>query len=184
MSIPFQSVFPCSHAGRARFARGCPEKLGAAALALLLMAAPAFAHEFKLGNLEIKHPWSRAIPAGAKVAGGYFVVVNQGTTPDRLVSATAEIAGRTEIHEMSMKDGVMTMRPQADGLPVPANGELALKPGSYHLMLLDLKRPPKQGESFAGTLTFEKAGKVDVTFAVEAMGSPGGHHHDHSATGH
>ncbi|MFC7399149.1 copper chaperone PCu(A)C [Chelatococcus sp. GCM10030263] len=178
-----QSVLTRPDLGRIGVSRRRPETLGAAVLALLLMAAPAFAHEFKLGNLEIKHPWSRAIPVGAKVAGGYFVVVNHGATPDRLVAATAEIAGRAEIHEMSTKDGVMTMRPQPDGLPVPANGELALKPGSYHLMLLDLKRPPKQGESFAGTLTFEKAGKVNVTFAVEAIGSSPGDH-DHKAMGH
>jgi copper(I)-binding protein len=162
-------------------------RITGAGLALaLLTAGPAFADDFKLGNLEIKSPWSRAIPAGAKVAGGYFVVVNHGDTPDRLVSATAEVAGRAEIHEMSMQNGVMTMRPQPQGLAIPAHGEVALKPGSYHLMLLDLKRPPKQGEPFAGTLTFEKAGKVDVTFAVEGIGAPAGgdQAHDHNSKGH
>ncbi|WP_249729541.1 MULTISPECIES: copper chaperone PCu(A)C [unclassified Chelatococcus] len=157
----------------------------ALALAAPLIAAAAqsaaIAHEFKLGNLQIKHPWSRATPPGAKVAGGYFVIVNTGDTADRLVSATAEIAGRAEIHEMSEKDGVMTMRELPNGIEIPAKGEVAFKPGSYHMMFLNLQKAPKEGEPFAGTLTFEKAGTVSVSFVVEAIGaSPadkGGHQH-------
>jgi len=186
MSLLPKSVFMRDAARNALYSRRFGKLGPAAALAALLIAGPAFAQEFKLGNLEIKDPWSRATPAGAKVAGGYFVVLNHGDTPDRLVAATAEIAGRAEIHEMSMQNGVMTMRPQPQGLAIPAHGEVALKPGSYHLMLLDLKRAPKQGEPFAGTLTFEKAGKVDVTFAVEGIGAParGDQARDHGSKGH
>lgn len=137
------------------------------------------AHEFKIGSIEIVHPWARATPAGAKVGGGYVVLKNDGAA-DRLVSATAEVAGRVEIHEMAMKDGVMTMRPLADGLPVPAHGEVALKPGSYHIMFMDLKAPLKQGESVKGSLTFEKAGTVDVTFKVEGIGASAPDHGSHS----
>jgi copper(I)-binding protein len=143
-------------------------------LALSLLAAgPALAQDFKAGAIEIVHPWSRATPAGAKVAGGYAEIHNTGTEPDRLVSATAEIAGKVEIHQMAMTDGVMTMRLMPDGMPVPASGSAALAPGGFHLMLLELKRRPKAGESFTGTLTFEKAGTVDVTFSVEAIGATG-----------
>lgn len=142
------------------------------ATALALGAAgAASAHEFKLGQLELQHPWSRATPPGAKVGGGYVTIENAGDTPDRLVGATAEVAGRTEIHEMAEKNGVMTMRKVDGGIEVPAKGELALKPGGYHFMLFDLKRPLKQGEDFAGTLTFEKAGTINVHFAVESMGA-------------
>lgn len=151
----------------------------AAALAAALAVAPfqsAFAHEFKAGSLEVEHPWSRATPNGAKVAGGYLVVRNSGSTADRLIGATAEIAGRTEIHEMAVKDGVMTMRAIEGGLEAPAGGELALSPGAYHLMFFDLKRPLKQGETFNGALTFEKAGAVEVTFAVEALGATSAGH--------
>jgi copper(I)-binding protein len=143
-----------------------------AALALALLAAgPTLAQEFKAGTIEVTHPWSRATPAGAKVAGGYAAIENAGSEPDRLVSATAEIAGHVEIHQMAMTDGVMTMRLMPDGLSVPANGRAALAPGGYHLMFLELKRPLKAGEDFAGTLTFEKAGTVDVRFTVEAIGA-------------
>ena len=145
------------------------------ALALSSLTGAAFAHEFNKGALELDHPWSRATPAGAKVAGGYVEIRNKGDAPDRLLSASAEIAGRTEIHQMSTRDGVMTMRAMPDGIEVPAKGTLVLEPGSYHFMFLELKRPLKKDEKFAGTLTFEKAGTVNVEFAVEAMGSTPAH---------
>ena len=131
----------------------------------------AHAHEFKLGTLTIDHPWSRATPAGAKVAAGYLVVRNSGAEPDRLISATAEVAETAEIHEMGMKNGIMSMRAIAEGLEVPAGSEMALKPGGYHLMLLGLKRPLHKGEKFAGTLTFEHAGTVSIEYVVEGVGS-------------
>ncbi|EWY41409.1 hypothetical protein N825_28260 [Skermanella stibiiresistens SB22] len=140
--------------------------------ALLSLAAPsAIAHGTKAGDIEIGHPWSRATPGGAKVAGGYTTITNRGGTPDRLVSATAEIAGTTEIHEMAVKDNIMTMRHLPDGIAIPAKDKVEFKPGSYHLMFMDLKRPLKQGETFAGTLTFEKAGTVTVEYAVESLGT-------------
>lgn len=147
----------------------------AAALALPALG-PAAAHEFKSGPIEVVHPWARATPPAAKVGGGYAEIRNDGSEPDRLVSVTAEVAGRVEIHEMGVKDGIMTMRPVEAGMPVPANGTAALAPSGYHLMLLELKRPLKAGESFAGTMTFEKAGTIAVTFDVQAIGSTGAGH--------
>ena len=138
-----------------------------------LCLPPPPAHEFKLGDLEIKHPWSRATLPGAKVATGYLIVKNNGATPDRLVSITAEIAGKAEIHEMSVTDGVMSMRPLKDGIEIPANGEVKLEPGSYHIMFMDLKAPAVEGVKFKGTLTFEKAGTVAVEFAVDKAGRRG-----------
>lgn len=141
---------------------------------------------FKVGSIIIENPWSRATPGGAKVAVGYLTIKNDGATPDRLVSATAAIAGRTEIHLMSMEDGVMKMRQVTDGLPVPANGSVVLEPNSYHLMFMDVTKPLKEGEQFPATLMLEHAGKVDVTFDVEAIGAtvPGAVGHDHKSTHH
>ncbi|WP_214473606.1 copper chaperone PCu(A)C [Mesorhizobium sp. dw_380] len=150
------------------------EHLGIVALALAIMLAGAqtvLAHEFKIGDLEIEHPWSRATPAGAKVAGGYFTIINKGSTPDRLLSISSDVSEKAELHEMGVKDGVMTMRPVSGGLEVPAGAKVALAPGGYHLMFIGLKRQPKQGEKFAATLTFEKAGAVTVEFAVQGIGS-------------
>ena len=83
------------------------------------------------------------------------------------------LSDKAELHEMGVKDGVMTMRPVAGGLEIPAGGKVALKPGGYHLMFIGLKRQPKQGEKFPATLTFEKAGSVKVEFLVEGMGEAG-----------
>ena len=73
------------------------------------------AQEFKSGELTIDHPWSRATPTGAKVAAGYMTIMNKGAAPDRLIGASTSAAGRVELHEMAMKDGVMTMRPVSGG---------------------------------------------------------------------
>ena len=139
--------------------------------ALVAAGAPLAAPEYKAGSIAIDHPWSRATPKGAKVAGGYLTLRNAGAEVDRLVSVSSDIAGRAEIHEMSVANGTMTMRPLPEGVEAPAHGEVAFKPGGYHVMFFDLKRPLEKGERFAGRLTFEKAGSVDVEFAVEAIGA-------------
>lgn len=153
---------------------------GAALVAgALLLGAPApMAHEFKAGSIEIDHPWARATPGGATVGAGYLVLKNTGAAADRLVSVAASFAGKAEIHEMAVKDGVMTMRPLPDGLAIPAGETVALKPGGYHVMFLDLKAPLTEGAFLDGTLTFEKAGTVPVQFKVEPVGAgESGHKH-------
>ncbi|WP_421916242.1 copper chaperone PCu(A)C [Mesorhizobium sp.] len=181
MSHPFKTAAHALLFGRrGAFPRKFEERLGFAVFVLALLFVSAhgvLAHEFKVGDLEIEHPWSRATPAGAKVAGGYFTVTNKGSAPDRLVSISSDVSDKAELHQMSVKDGVMTMRPVAEGLEIPAGGKVALAPGGYHLMFIGLKRQPKQGEKFAATLTFEKAGPVTVDFAVEGMGEMGGMDH-------
>jgi copper(I)-binding protein len=141
----------------------------------------ALAHEAKIGSITIEHPWSRATPGGVMVAAGYLTIRNSGERPDRLVSVTTDIAGSAEVHEMKVVDGVMQMRPLPDGVVVPAGGEVALEPGANHLMFVGLQRPLKEGESFAATLTFEKAGSVEVTFMVEKPGAtaPASEHESH-----
>jgi hypothetical protein len=143
-------------------------------LLLAALAQPAMAHDYKVGSLIIQHPWSRATPAGAKIAVGYVVIHNTGSSPERLVSVASGISQRGEIHEMAVDDkGVMTMRPRAEGLEIPAGGQIVLKPGSLHIMFVELKQPAVKGERFPATLTFENAGPIDIEFIVQAMG--GGH---------
>ena len=147
--------------------------------AMLAFAATAVsAHEYKAGSLEIKHPWSRATPKGATVAGGYLKIVNTGTTPDRLIGGSTVAAGKFEIHEMSMDNGVMKMRLLPNGIEIKPGQTVEFKPGSYHLMFVGLKEPFEKGKRVKGTLQFEKAGKVDVEYAVEAAGSTPGMNHD------
>lgn len=138
----------------------------------------ASAGQVKAGSLSIAQPWAPATPGAAKVAGGYVTIVNTGEA-DRLIGGTFAEAGRVEIHEMSNTGGVMRMRELERGLPIEARATTELKPGGFHMMFMDLKRPLKAGETVAGTLVFEKAGSVPVTFEVRPLGSNagGGHHH-------
>src|SRR5260370_38805924 len=96
-----------------------------AALASCLLSQPLRAGDAVSGNLVISQAWSRATPNGAKVAGGYLTIENCGTSPDRLLSGSTELAKRLEMHEMTVNDGVMAMRPGEDALSVATgrNGE-------------------------------------------------------------
>jgi len=137
------------------------------------------AHDFSVGDINIEHPWTRATPAGAKVAGGYVTIENFGSKPDRLLSATMEASKQVELHEMSLTDGVMRMRGLPNGIPLPAGGRIELQPGGFHIMFLDLQRPLKQGEKVGGTLVFERAGVVQIEFQIDAIGSQGSASGDH-----
>ena len=142
-----------------------------AVVAALALGGTAFAQDYTAGALKIEQPWTRATPAGAKVAGGYVAVTNTGAAPDRLLGGSSEIAGKVEIHEMAMNNGVMTMRGLSDGIELKPGAKLELKPGGYHIMFMELKRQLKEGEKVKGTLTFEKAGAVPVEFSVQSVGA-------------
>ena len=144
------------------------------ALAIALsLAGAANAHGFKAGDLTIGHPWTRATPGGAKIGGGYLSVTNNGTVPDRLIGVSLSVADHGEIHEMKMDGGVMSMRPLPDGIAIKPGETVKFEPGGYHVMFMDLKEPLMEGTMVKGQLQFEKAGKVDVEFKVDAIGSTG-----------
>ena len=142
-------------------------------LAAVLLAAPVRADEVRAGDLVITQAWSRATPGGAKIGGGYLTIENKGATPDRLIGGSADVAARVQLHEMTMADGVMKMRPVEGGLTIDPGKTVKLAPSGYHLMIMDLKSPLKQGDKVPVTLEFEKAGKVAVTLDVEGIGSQG-----------
>lgn len=142
----------------------------AAVLAATIFMFPvgAIAHDFVAGSLEIKHPWSAKAPPVAPVLGGYLTIVNTGSQPDRLLGATSPIADRMELHESSMSDGVARMRPIQGGIDIAPGQTLKLQPGGMHLMLVNPKQRPAEGEGFKATLQFEKAGLVEVEFLVQS----------------
>ena len=147
------------------------------ALALLALAAicagPASAQQVKIGDLVFDHAWARATPGGAKVGGGYLTIENKGATLDKLIGGSSPAAGKVEVHEMAMNNGVMTMREVKGGLSIPPGQSVTLAPGGYHIMLMELKAPLKKGDKVPMTLAFEKAGQVNITFDVEAIGATG-----------
>jgi len=146
--------------------------------AVTLFALNAFPALAQQGAIGIEKPWARATPGGATTAAVYMTIENKAKSEDRLTGASSDAAGKLQIHEMKVVDGVMQMRELPGGLPIPADGEVALKPGGYHVMLIDLKKPLKLGETVALTLVFEKAGKVEV--AAPVRDASGEHSHmDH-----
>jgi len=145
--------------------------LTAASAQVLPSAAPTRDASARLGDLVIEQPWSRATPAGAKVASGYLRIINSGRDPDRLLGGATPRAGRVEIHRMEMQGEVMTMRPVAGGLEIRPGESLALEPGGLHLMLVDLATPLSEGETVPVTLRFEKAGEATLDFIVRGVGA-------------
>jgi len=141
-------------------------------LAFCSVAAPALAAE---PGLSVRDAWARATPPGMGVAAAYLTIVG-GAQPDRLVSATTARAGMTQIHVVTEADGMARMRP-VDGVDVPAHKTVLLAPQGLHLMLMNLSQPLVAGERFALTLTFARAGKVEVDVAVRAPdeSAPPGH---------
>jgi copper(I)-binding protein len=143
------------------------------AVATALLSTPARAEDVKAGDLMITQAWSRATPGGAKTGGGYLTIENKGSAPDRLIGASSDAAGKVEVHEMAMNNGVMTMRPLDKGLAIDPGKTVKLAPGGFHLMMTDLKAPFKQGEKVPVTLQFEKTGKVAVMLDVQGVGAQG-----------
>jgi periplasmic copper chaperone A len=142
-------------------------------VAASLFASAARSEDVKAGDLVISQAWTRATPGGAKTGGGYLTIENKGSAPDKLIGASADAAGKVELHEMAMNNGVMTMRPLENGLAIEPGKTVKLAPGGFHLMMMDLKNPLKQGDKVPVTLQFEKAGKVAVTLDVQGVGAQG-----------
>ena len=145
---------------------------------LALLASIAMA-QTPAKSLIVQDAWVRATP-GVDIAAAYMTLRNKGTAPDRLVSGSVAVAGRFEVHRMVMEQGVAKMRPVEGGLEIKPGETVELKPGSFHVMLMGLKQPLQKGEKVKGTLEFEKAGKLDIEYAVEALGATAptaGEHH-------
>jgi copper(I)-binding protein len=145
--------------------------------ALLALACAGFAsaHNHEKGDIQVRHPWSRATAPGAKVAAGYMEIRNAGTQPDRLVSATTGVAQRVEMHITERAGDVMKMR-QVKAFEIPARERYELRPSGPHLMLVDITRPLKKGERFTMKLRFERAGELEIQLEVQELGSRRPHH--------
>jgi periplasmic copper chaperone A len=145
-------------------------------LAAAVGAAPA--HEYTSVGIKIEHPWTRATPEGATTAVAYVKITNTGKTPLRLVGGSTPAAARVEIHEMSMDDGVMRMRP-VPGVDIASGASVEFKAGGLHLMLVGLNKKLMQEDLVPLTLNFADGAKVLIELYVEGMGAGGGDH-EHS----
>lgn len=141
-----------------------------AALALLAVSLQALGHNYEKGDIQVRHPWSRATPPGAKLGVAYMEIRNRGSQPDRLLSGTSGAAQRVEMHVTQPEGEVMKMR-QLQAFEIPARERYALRPGGSHLMLVELKQPLKKGGRFAMRLRFERAGELEIELEVQELGS-------------
>ena len=144
-------------------------------LAVSLMGAAAHAQ-----TVEVKDAWARSTVPGQKASGAFMkLTAREGT---RLVGASSPVAGVTEVHEMKMEGDVMRMRAIA-GLDLPAGQTVELKPGGYHVMLLDLKTALRKDSSIPLTLVFKDAkgveSKVELSLPVLSMAPGSAAHGDH-----
>lgn len=138
----------------------------------LCAATSLYAADAKVGNLSIDDVWARTGQPG-QVSAAYFEVKNKGAA-DKIVSANCDCAKSTELHNVKMIDGAMKMY-QVPAMEIPADGELKLKPGSYHIMLIGLNRPLVAGETLPIKVKFEKAGEVTLNAKVKDKAAHSGH---------
>jgi len=133
----------------------------------------AASRSITLGDIEIGSPWARASSATRQDGGGFFTLTNKGAAPDRLIAASSPAVEKIEIHAIKVVGPDLRMREREGGLTLPPGVMLTLKPRGYHLLLLGLKTQPAQGALLPVTLTFEKAGTVEVALVVAAPGRIG-----------
>jgi copper(I)-binding protein len=148
---------------------------GVALLLVLGQAGVAGAHSHEKGDIQVRHPWSRATPPGATVAVGYMEIRNTGAQPDRLIAASTPVAKSVEMHVTQREGEVMKMR-QVKDFEIPARERITLRPGGSHLMLVGLERPLKKGERITMRLRFERAGALQVEVEVQDIGARKPHH--------
>lgn len=145
-------------------------------LAMLAVGTTAFADDYKLGDLIIKRPYARATVPNQPSGGVFFSIENTGKQGDKLIGVATTAAKRAELHTMAMEGNVMKMR-EVDAIEVAPSAKVEMMPGKgYHVMLMGLNRQLKRNDKFPLTLTFEKAGKLDISVQVDDMGAAGGMH--------
>lgn len=152
----------------------------AAALGVLLIlgSSPALARDYTLGTLRIEHPYARPTPPGARTGGAYLSIHNLGSNADRLLRVASPAAQSVALHSMTMEGNLMKMREVA-ALDIPGGATVTLGTGGYHIMLTGLVHPLDVGDTVPLTLTFEKAGPIEVSAHVEAAPATANAGHAH-----
>jgi hypothetical protein len=128
------------------------------------------------GNIAITNAWTRQ-NAGPNSAA-YMVIENKAATADMLVAGSAKNVGKVTFHETQTKDGVSLMLPIKDGMTIPAKGKLELKPGSFHIMLEEIKENFKVGETLPIVLKFQSGAELSLNLPIFEPGADpthGGH---------
>ncbi len=140
------------------------------AAAVLVLVALLSSEASAAETIRVDNAQSRAMLPGTNVGGGYLSVTNTGPESDTLLAVTSNRAKSVQLHRMRVENGIMIMRELKEGIEIPAGGTVVFKPGAYHLMFVGVTERFKRGETIKATLTFAKAGAVEVAFAVGSAG--------------
>lgn len=167
-------MMSCSHTHRLRTC------LIGALISLTTLAAPVMAHEYRLGDIEVMHPFAPPTPPGAPMAAGYLEIINHGQHDERFLGGDVTFAHELQLHETTVEGDVSRMRQITDGMLIPAGTTVKFQPMGKHLMFTDLAEPLVDGDRKKATLTFEKAGELEVEFAIEHADAASTSHDDMS----
>lgn len=138
----------------------------------LISASYAVAEPVRKDGLIVEAPWARASIGTSRPAAAYLTIRNEGTSSDVLIGIQTSVAGKADVHTMTMTDGVARMG-AAGAVEIPAGNKVELKPGGMHIMLMKLAQPLEKGTSFSMILRFEKAGNIPLTVPVLGIGASG-----------
>lgn len=120
-------------------------------------------------KIKVMDAWLRSSPMVTGNGAVYMQLINEGNSPDRLLSAEGDVAEAIEIHQTQMEGDVMKMRP-VQSIEVPAGGAVKLEPGGYHIMLINLKEELVPGDKLTLTLNFAESGSKTVEAEVRQLG--------------
>jgi copper(I)-binding protein len=141
-----------------------------ALLLALVFGTQAHAQPSGQSLIHIEQPWARATPGGAKTGAVYLTLMNHGSAGDRLLGATTPVAEKVQFHSVTEDNGVSRMR-EMRTVEVAPGAVITFNPGGWHIMVVGLKQPLKEGQTFPLTLNFEKAGKEEVIVSVTKVGA-------------
>lgn len=146
--------------------------LSSIAVSVTMITSVVYAAEVTVGDLVVEHAWACATTPSAKTGATYLAVRNTGSQPDRILSMEAPVAGHAMAHQ-TRQEGDVSRMSETGPLSIPPGGTLEMKPGGMHIMLMALSSGLKVGQQFPLTITFERAGKVEVPVKIGKPGAMG-----------
>jgi copper(I)-binding protein len=147
-----------------------PAHLIVTVLLALCVGSAARAQTSAASTIVVEQPFARATPKGAMTGAAYMTLLNNGASADRLVGATTPVADKVQFHQASEENGVSRMR-EVPSVDLEPGAKIVFKPGEMHMMIVGLKQPLVQGQTFPLALQFEKAGNIEVTVPIQGIGA-------------